>query len=144
MRTKCYSELRHLQTFELRFDYLNLEGVVAQTTFGHHRWINQQFYRSYQWKQVRDEVIRRDNGWDLGIPGFVIHEGLLVHHMNPMTPQDIVDGEDWILDPEFLITTSKDTHNAIHYGDESQVRQAPVVRERGDTDLWTPISQRRT
>lgn len=142
MKFRCYSDLRRLQTFEERFDYLNLNGVVAQETFGPYRWVNQHFYQSREWRQVRDEIIIRDNGCDLGIPGFVIQAGLLVHHMNPMTPDDVVEGEEWILDPEYLITTTQDTHNAIHYGDSSRLRQAPVLRERGDTSLWTPISQR--
>lgn len=136
MRTRCFSELRRLTTFEERFEYLDLRGQVGEATFGHNRWVNQRFYTSPQWKRVRDFVLVRDNGCDLGIPGREIYEGLLVHHMNPMTVGDIVEGEEWILDPEFLITTSKRTHNAIHYGDESLLPQPVVARQPGDTKLW--------
>jgi hypothetical protein len=128
-----------LTTLEERFDYLSLQGVVGYKTFGFDRWINQQFYQSREWRRVRDVVIIRDNGCDLGVPGYEIAAGLLVHHINPMTPEDIESGETWILDPEFLITTTQNTHNAIHYGDRSLLPQPPVLRERGDTSLWTPI-----
>lgn len=121
---------------EDRFDYLVLKGEVGLETFGFDRWINQRFYRSKEWKDVRDYVIFRDNGCDLGIPGYEIGRNLLVHHMNPMTPDDIVDGLEWILDPEFLITTSMRTHNAIHYGDKSLLPQLPIERKPGDTKLW--------
>lgn len=131
-----YSELRRLNTFEERFEYLKLEGVIGNQTFGSDRWMNQCFYALPEWKQVRDEVIVRDGGCDLGVPGFEIRFGLLVHHMNPVTFGDIVHGEAWILDPEFLITTSRRTHNAIHYGDASQTPRGPVVRRPGDTTLW--------
>lgn len=136
MKTKMYSELQHLETFMERYEYLKLNGVVGRSTFGFDRWINQHFYRSSQWKQVRDFVIVRDNGCDLGILGFEIHSGLLVHHMNPVNADDITHGQEWILDPEFLITTSLRTHNAIHYGDESLLPRGPVVRRFGDTNLW--------
>lgn len=137
MRHRSYSELRRLQSFEERFDYLNLQGQVGRDTFGFDRWMNQQFYRSVQWKHVRSLVIVRDNGCDLGIPGMTIQWGpLLVHHMNPLTEVDLVSGEGWILDPEYLITTSHRTHNAIHYGDSSLIPRAPVERRPGDTKLW--------
>jgi 5-methylcytosine-specific restriction endonuclease McrA len=113
-----------------------LSGVVGESTFGFDRWINQKFYRSWEWKATRDAVIVRDNGCDLGIPGFEIHRGLLVHHMNPVSMNDIMHGEEWILDPNFLITTSQRTHNAIHYGDESLLPREPVTRKSGDTKLW--------
>jgi hypothetical protein len=125
-----------LHTFNERYQYLKLEGLVGESTFGFDRWINQEFYRSYQWKSIRDAVIVRDNGCDLGIPGFEIHHGLLVHHMNPVSMDNILHGEEWILDPEFLITTSHRTHNAIHYGDESLLPREPIVRKLGDTTLW--------
>lgn len=133
MRT--YSELKHLETFEKRFDYLKIDGVVGKTTFGFDRWINQYFYRRPEWKTVRDFVIVRDDGCDLGIPGLELHHALLVHHMNPITPEEIAHGEDWILDPEFLITTSLRTHNAIHYGN-NLVARGPIERKSGDTNLW--------
>jgi hypothetical protein len=136
MRRRTYSELRRLTTFEERFDYLSMSGEVGKTTFGFDRWINQQFYRSREWKQVRDYVVVRDGGCDLGIPGYEIHAQLLVHHMNPVTPEDLIGGEAWILDPEFLITTTHQTHNAIHYGDMSLISRAPVERRPGDTKLW--------
>lgn len=134
--TKCYSELRRIATFEERFRYLSLQGSVGRSTFGFDRWINQQFYTSREWKQVRQFVIARDEGCDLGVEGFEIHAQLLIHHMNPMTPEDIVHEEAWILDPEFLITTQHNTHNAIHYGDESLLPRKRVDRRPGDTRLW--------
>lgn len=136
MQTKMYSELQYLETFAERFDYLRLDGVVGKSTFGFDRWINQYFYRRPEWKSVRDVVIVRDDGCDLGIPGFEIYSGLLIHHMNPITAEDIEHGKEWILDPEFLITTSLRTHNAIHYGDESLLPREPIVRRIGDTKLW--------
>lgn len=135
-RIRTYSELSRLDTFNERYQYLKLSGVVGESTFGFDRWINQEFYRSYLWKSVRDRVIIRDDGCDLGIPGFEIHQGLLVHHMNPVSMDDIMHGEEWILDPNFLITTSHRTHNAIHYGDESLLPREPIVRKFGDTKLW--------
>lgn len=136
MRTRSYSELRRFSTFEERFAYLSLRGEVGRATFGFDRWINQQFYRSREWQQVRDLVIVRDEGCDLGVRGYDIHSRLMVHHMNPIAPDDLVRGEEWVLDPEYLITTTHRTHNAIHYGDESLIRRAPVERRPGDTKLW--------
>lgn len=136
MRSRRYSELRRLETFEERFEYLSLVGQVGEPTFGYARWVNQRFYTSPQWRQVRDYVIVRDNGCDLGVPGHELHSGLLVHHLNPMTVRDIEEGRDWILDPEYLITTSKRTHNAIHYGDASLLPQPVAARQPGDTKLW--------
>lgn len=136
MNTRSYIELSRLDTFEERFDYLNLKGRVGESTFGFDRWINQSFYRSPEWRRARDHVIVRDQGCDLGIPGYEIYKGLLVHHMNPVALRDIQHGEDWIIDPNFLITTSLVTHNAIHYGDESLLPRGPVVRKAGDTTLW--------
>lgn len=136
MKFRRYSELRRFQTFEDRFDYLRLDGQVGEATFGFDRWVNQRFYTSIQWKHSRNEVIVRDNGCDLGIPGHEVPFGLLVHHMNPLTVEDIENGADWILDPEFLICTSKRTHNAIHYGDDSLLPRPVVERRAGDTKLW--------
>jgi hypothetical protein len=135
-KIRTYSELRKLETLDERFDYLSLKGSVGESTFGFDRWMNQQFYRSREWKHVRSLVIYRDNGCDLGIPGFEIHFNLLVHHMNPVSGSDITDDASWILNPEYLITTSKQTHNAIHYGDASLLPRLPVRREPGDTALW--------
>jgi len=135
-KIRTYTELRRIETFEERYEYLRLRGEVGESTFGFDRWINQQFYRSTEWKQIRNHVIVRDNGCDLGVPGFEIFRGLIVHHMNPVSIEDIKQGEEWIFDPNFLITTSLQTHNAIHYGDASLLPREPVVRKRGDTKLW--------
>lgn len=136
MRSRSYSELRRLSTFEERYEYLALRGEVGKTTFGFDRWVNQQFYRSREWKQVRDFVVVRDNGCDLGILGHEIHSQLMVHHMNPIVPEDLEHGEAWVLDPEFLITTTHRTHNAIHYGDSSLLVKPYEPRKAGDTKLW--------
>ena len=135
-KNRSYSELVRLDTFEERYHYLELRGVLGEQTFGFDRWINQRFYRSQEWKSARNQVIIRDNGCDLGIPGYEIYSGLLVHHMNPLSFEDLEHGEDWIIDPNFLITTSLQTHNAIHYGDESLLPRGPVIRKFGDTTLW--------
>jgi len=121
---------------EERFDYLSLRGQVGESTFGFDRWINQDFYTSKEWRDLRHEVIVRDEGCDLGIPGFEIHSRLAIHHMNPMRVEDIVDGNDDILNPEFLIVVSHRTHNAIHYGDASLLPKPPIERRPGDTRLW--------
>lgn len=136
MKNRSYSELVSFETFEERYDYLQLRGVVADTTFGYDRWLNQDFYRSKEWRDIRHHVIARDLGMDLGVEGFEIHDRVIIHHMNPMIPKDIVDNASYILDPEFLITTTHQTHNAIHYGDRSLLTVAPVERSPGDTTLW--------
>lgn len=133
---RTFTELRRLRTFEERYHYLALRGVVGHTTFGFDRHMNQKFYTSREWKQVREHVIVRDNGCDLGIEGYEIHSKLYIHHMNPMVVADIVHGNDSILDPEFLITTTHRTHNAIHYGDEKLLARALSPRRPGDTKLW--------
>ncbi len=135
MAIRTYSELIQADTFEDRFEYLRMDGFVGRETFGFDRHLNQQFYTSSEWRRIRSYVISRDNGCDLGIPGLEIHHGLLIHHINPMTPHDIVHGEEWILDPEYLITTCQRTHNAIHYGDQAP-RVGVVERVPGDTKLW--------
>lgn len=131
-----YSRLRRIDTFEERFKYLRLQGSVGRESFGFDRHINQQFYKSREWKDIRDFVIVRDNGCDLGIDGYEIYSELLVHHMNPMDPQAIVHGDPRILDPQLLITTTHQTHNAIHYGDENHIPRQIVERKAGDTQLW--------
>lgn len=131
-----YSALRRLHTFEARFRYLRLKGSVGRESFGFDRHINQAFYKSREWRNVRDFVIVRDNGCDLGVDGYEIHSDILVHHMNPMEPESIVHGDPRILDPEYLITTTHTTHNAIHYGDEKQIPRQLVERRPGDTQLW--------
>jgi len=125
-----------LETFEDRYFYLELKGTLGASTFGFDRWVNQRFYKSREWMSAREQVIVRDNGCDLGIPGFEIYSGLLVHHMNPISVDDLEHGEDWIIDPEYLITTSLQTHNAIHYGDVTLLPRGPVERKSGDTTLW--------
>lgn len=136
MRLRTYSDLRKLTTFDERFEYLSMPGEVGQATFGFDRWLNQRFYRSREWRQVRDFVVVRDEACDLGISGHEIHAQLLVHHMNPVTSEALIEGEAWVLDPEYLITTTHRTHNAIHYGDLSLLPSAPVERRPGDTNLW--------
>lgn len=133
---RTYQELRRLHTFEERYRYLRLQTGVGEATFGYDRVINQQFYKSREWRQIRHVVIVRDRGCDLGVDGFDLHEAPLIHHMNPMMIDDIRHGDGIILDPNFLITTSHRTHNAIHYGDESQLPRILVDRKAGDTTLW--------
>lgn len=133
---RTYSEIRYYLTFKERFRYLALHGQVAHSTFGFDRYINQKFYTSIQWRHVRNQVIARDEGCDLGIEGYEIHSRLVIHHMNPMTFDDIAHGDPSIIDPDFLITTTHQTHNAIHYGDEKLLPQPHVPRRRGDTKLW--------
>lgn len=136
MSIKTYSELSLLPTFRERYQYLRLSGQVGEDTFGFDRYLNQVFYRSQEWKRVRDFVILRDNGCDLGVPGFEIHEKIIIHHMNPITVQDIRHGNEDLLDPEFLICVRHNTHNAIHYGDESLLITEPIVRMPNDTCPW--------
>jgi hypothetical protein len=136
MKTRTYSELSQLETFEERFRYLQLKGLLGFVTFGFDRWINQRFYKSRDWKQARDQVIVRDNGCDLGIPGYEIYTGLVVHHMNPLSLEELKHSNEGIVDPDFLICTSLQTHNAIHYSDETLLPRGPIVRRSGDTTLW--------
>lgn len=133
---RTYSELSRLGTFLERYRYLALRGQVGASTFGFDRYINQQFYRSRQWKDVRRDVIVRDEGRDLGVPGREISERIVIHHMNPMTADELIDGDEGVLDPEFLICVSHPTHNAIHYGDENQLPREFTPRRTGDTSLW--------
>lgn len=136
MMTRTYSELIKRSSFLERFRYLSLRGQVGESTFGFDRYMNQQFYRSREWRDIRHHVIVRDNGCDLGVEGYEIHNRPTIHHMNPMTQQDLIHGNRNILDPEFLITTTHETHNAIHYGDESLLPRILVDRQPGDTTLW--------
>lgn len=131
-----YSQLRRLETFEDRYQYLRLQGSVGRTSYGFDRHVNQAFYRSREWRDLRHHVIARDNGCDLGIDGYEIHSDLVVHHMNPFDLEAIEQADPRILDPEFLITTTHKTHNAIHYGDESLLPRPFVPRRHGDTRLW--------
>lgn len=133
---KTYSELITLPTFEERYRYLRLQGTVGKDTFGFDRYLNQKFYRSAEWKRIRDQVIIRDNGCDLGVEDRMIHGRILIHHMNPITDKDILNMTDALLNPEFLICVTHETHNAIHYGDENQLVLAPVIRTPNDTCPW--------
>lgn len=136
MIIRTYSELIQHTTFEDRYRYLRLGGKVGEETFGFDRYLNQVFYRSDEWRKVRDYVIIRDNGCDLGIEDREIHGRILVHHMNPITERDIRDRSEFLLDPEYLICTVKNTHDAIHYGDESILTIVPPERTRNDTCPW--------
>lgn len=136
MNIKTYSELITLPTFKERYQYLRLGGAVGADTFGFDRYLNQNFYRSQTWKAVRDHVIIRDNGCDLGVEGHEIHGKIIIHHMNPITIDDIIHNTEYLLDPEFLICTIHNTHNAIHYGDENLLVVAPIERSRNDTCPW--------
>lgn len=133
---RTYSELIKLPTFEERFDYLRLDGVVGKDTFGFDRYLNQQFYRSSEWKRIRNQVIVRDNGCDLGIDEYEIYGRILIHHMNPISIEDLQYMSDLLMNPEYLICVSHRTHNAIHYGDESLIVTAPIERSQNDTCPW--------
>jgi len=135
-QSKTYSELVQLETIAERFEYLVLPGSVGKRTFGYDRWLNQQFYQSFAWRKAREIVILRDMSCDLGVEGYEIYEGMLVHHMNPLSVEDLVDGAQSVIDPEYLITTCLSTHNAIHYGDRTLLPSVPVERKYGDTRLW--------
>lgn len=136
MSIKTYSELIRLPTFEERFRYLSIKGVVGRETFGFDRYLNQIFYRSQRWKSVRDQVIIRDNGCDLGVEGHEIHSRVIIHHMNPITVKDIEHESEFLIDPEYLICTVHNTHNAIHFGDEGLLIKAPIERTPNDTCPW--------
>ena len=133
---KTYRELTRLKTIEERFEYLQLKGFVGESTFGFDRYLNQMLYRSRQWKTLRDEIIIRDDGCDLGVPGYEIYGIIVVHHMNPLTVEDIEHGSDRVFDPNELICVSHNTHMAIHYGDERLLPKPLIERRPGDTTLW--------
>lgn len=136
MSIKTYSELAKLPTFKERFNYLKLDGRVGEETFGFDRYLNQMFYKSPEWLEVRDQVIIRDQGCDLGLEDRRIYGRILIHHMNPITKSDILDRSDLLLNPEYLITTVKATHDAIHYGNISSLGEDYVPRSRNDTCPW--------
>lgn len=136
MNIKTYSELIMLPTFEERFRYLNLNGIVGEETFGFDRYLNQLFYRSDEWRSLRDDIIIRDNGCDLGLEGYDIFGKIIIHHMNPITVKDIERRSEYLLNPEYLICVTHNTHNAIHYGDESLLLLAPIERSKNDTCPW--------
>lgn len=134
---KTYSELSRLKTFQERFEYLRLNGKVGVDTFGFDRVFNQRFYKSSEWLYVRDKIITRDNGCDLGVEGHEIYgQRIIIHHLNPIMLYDIEHSTEFLLNPEYLITTIHSTHNAIHYGDENLLQKEPIVRSRNDTCPW--------
>lgn len=133
---RTYSELKKLSTFKERYEYLKIGGRVGESTFGFDRYINQMLYKTPEWKSVRNSVIIRDGGYDLGIDDYEIVGGIYVHHMNPITADDIVNRLDYVLNPEYLISTSFNTHQAIHYGDEDLLPQEPIERFENDTCPW--------
>ena len=136
MKMKTYKELMRLSTFEERFEYLKLAGRVGIETFGYDRYLNQIIYRTAEWKRFRRDMILRDNGCDLGCEGYEIFGNILVHHINPITVEDVVNRNPCIFDPNNVICTSLNTHNAIHYGDETNLITEPVVRKPNDTCPW--------
>ncbi len=133
---RTYSELSQLRTLKERYLYLKLNGTVGEETFGFDRYFNQIFYKTQEWKSIRDLVITRDNGCDLGIDGYEIFGRLYIHHMNPILVEDITNRSKFLLDLEYLISTTHLTHNAIHYGDEGLLPQDPIERFRNDTCPW--------
>ena len=136
MSIRTYSEMVSFPTFEERFEYLRLDGQVGVETFGFDRYLNQRFYHSREWKIIRDHVIARDLGCDLAMEGFEIHGRVYIHHMNPMTQMDLIHGDRAVLDPEFLVCVTHNTHNAIHYGDASLLITGPIERRPNDTSPW--------
>lgn len=136
MKIRTYSELITLTTFEERYEYLKLNGQVGVETFGFDRYLNQMFYRSQEWKSIRNHVIVRDNGCDLGIEGREIQGRILIHHVNPITKEDLLNRTEFLLNPNYLISTIKSTHDAIHYGDQNLLMKDPIIRTRNDTCPW--------
>lgn len=134
--TRSYSELMRLPTFEARYDYLYLAGSIGVVTFGFDRYLNQIFYNSKEWRNFRNHIITRDEACDLAIRGRDIFDGIRIHHMNPITLEQVEQGDPDILNPEFVICTSLDTHNAIHFGSSKNIKRLPAERTKGDTKLW--------
>ena len=133
---RTYTELVKFPTFIERFKYLSLKGAIGEETFGLDRYLNQMFYNSYEWRRLRNEIIVRDKGCDLGIDDREIHEKILIHHMNPITIEDIQNRSDFLMNPEYLICTCKRTHDAIHFSNEEILYQDPIIRKPGDTCPW--------
>lgn len=136
MTRKCYTELSKLTTFNERFNYLKLDGIIGEETFGYDRILNQLLYKSKKWRKVRDEVLIRDNGGDLGLEDYPINGRAIIHHMNPITVEDVLNNKPEIFDPEYLITVSNSTHNAIHFSNENNLQKDPIERTQNDTCLW--------
>ena len=136
MIIRTYSELIALPTFEERFEYLKLSGSVGKDTFGYDRYLNQVFYSSYEWRKLRDEIIIRDNGCHLGVSDRIIYGKIYIHHINPLRKDDIISRSEYLRNPDFLICTSFETHNAIHYGDINLLPRDPIERTKNDTCPW--------
>lgn len=137
MSIKTYSELIQLSSFEERFEYLMLNGVIGEATFGFDRWLNQMFYKTKEWRAIRRQVILRDNGFDLGVEDCKINGNIYVHHMNPITKEDILNRSEFLLNPEYLISMSYNTHQAITYGDKNYLlTRTPIERYENDTCPW--------
>lgn len=136
MKIRTYSELSQLATFKERFEYLKLGGAVGKETFAHERYLNQRFYHSYEWRRLRDQIIIRDLGCDLGIEGYELNDRIYIHHMNPLLIRDLVERTEFLMEPEYLICCSFNTHQAIHYGDASLLVTEPVQRIANDTCPW--------
>lgn len=136
MTIRTYSELIKLKTFKERFDYLKVDGVVGEDTFGYSRWLNQRFYKSPEWKSIRDYVISRDLGCDLGLEGYEIQDRIIIHHLNPLTVDDIKNMTGFAINPEYMICTTHRTHLAIHYGSEDMLPKEVVPRTKNDTCPW--------
>lgn len=135
-KIRTYTEMSQLKTFEERFEYLKISGEVGRDTFGFDRYLNQIFYKSKEWKSIRNKVILRDNGCDLGLDGYDIHGKILIHHMNPITKEDVLNRSDLLLNPDYLICVTHDTHNAIHYGNKETLASLPIERDTNDTCPW--------
>lgn len=133
---RCYRELIRLKTFDERFEYLKLKGIVGEATFGYDRYLNQLLYTSTKWRRIRRDIILRDNGCDLAVEGYDIPDTIIVHHMNPISVEDLIDFSEDVINPEYLICVSHNTHNAIHYGDRSLLTREPIERKPGDTCPW--------
>ena len=142
MTKKCYSELSKLTTFNERFNYLKLDGIVGEETFGYDRILNQLLYKSKKWREARDKVLIRDNGGDLGLEDYPINGRAIIHHMNPITVEDVLNDKPEIFDPEYLITVSNSTHNAIHFSNENNLQKDPIERTQNDTCLWRKQERR--
>ena len=134
--TRTYTEMMSYDSFDDRFAYLRLDGRVGKDTFGYDRYLNQAFYKSAEWKRIRNEIILRDNGCDLAHPDYQIVGRVYIHHLNPVTKKDVLDRSSILLNPEYLVCVSYDTHQAIHYGDENLLQPDLVERKPNDTCPW--------
>ena len=136
MMVRTYSEMCKFDSFKDRFKYLQLNGDIGEETFGYDRYLNQKFYQSAEWKRLRDKIIIRDDGCDLAVPGHILYDEIVIHHMNPLRVSDIRNISDILMNPEYLVCVSKRTHNAIHYGDETLLIDDPIERKANDTCPW--------